>query len=172
MLKHLMRYVKDFIQIQLRQKLLSYKVKYLNAVYGMHIHPSARISLKAKLDKRNGQGIYIGEGSYIAFEAKLLAHDMCRRKTSKVVVGKNCHIGCNTLILPDVEIGDSCIVAAGAVVTKSVPSNCLVAGNPAVIKKRGIHLGYLGILPPVQEIPADTVPQSDSDVMMKSENRL
>lgn len=146
MLKRCVKSIKDFIEIQFRHKLLSYQVKYLNAVYGMHIHPTALISLKAKLDKRNGRGIYIGEGSYVAFGATMLAHDMCRRKAGKVIVGKNCHIGCNTLILPDVEIGDSCIVAAGAVVTKSVPSNCLVAGNPAVIKKRDIHLGYLGII--------------------------
>ncbi len=33
--------------------------------------------------------------------------------------------------MPDVTIGERCIVAGGAVVTKSVPDGCMVAGNPA-----------------------------------------
>ncbi|WNJ96085.1 acyltransferase [Vibrio ruber] len=143
----MMKKIKDFIQIQLRQRLLSFNVWYLNRFFGTHIDPTARISLKAKIDKRNGDGIYIGEGTYVAFGVAILAHDMCRHLKADVRIGKNCHIGCNSLILPGVTIGDSCIVAAGAVVTKDVPSNTLVAGNPAVVKKEGIQLNRLGIFP-------------------------
>ncbi len=52
-----------------------------------------------------------------------------------VIIGNDCWIGANAIILPGVTIGDCCVVAAGSVVTKNVPSGVLVAGNPAVIKK-------------------------------------
>ncbi len=47
-------------------------------------------------------------------------------------------IGINATILPGVKIGKKSIVAAGAVVTKDVPPNVMVAGNPAIIKKEYI----------------------------------
>lgn len=48
-----------------------------------------------------------------------------------IVVEDNVWIGGNSTILPGVTIGKNAIVAAGAVVTKSVPANTIVAGNPA-----------------------------------------
>ena len=56
--------------------------------------------------------------------------------TKPVVIGDDVWIGANALILPGVTIGSHCVVAAGAVVTKDVPDNCVVGGVPAkVIKK-------------------------------------
>ena len=52
-----------------------------------------------------------------------------------VEIGDNCWVGEKAIILPGVSIGDCCIIAAGAVVTKNVPSNSIVAGNPAKIIK-------------------------------------
>jgi acetyltransferase-like isoleucine patch superfamily enzyme len=55
-----------------------------------------------------------------------------------VVIGRNVWIGIGSIVLRGVTIGDNSIVAAGSVVTKSVPPNTLVAGNPAVpIKEIG-----------------------------------
>lgn len=54
---------------------------------------------------------------------------------SPVVIGNDCWIGANAIILPGVTIGDCVMVAAGSVVNKDIPSNVLVAGSPAVIKK-------------------------------------
>ena len=51
----------------------------------------------------------------------------------KIKVGSYTSIGANCMILPGVTIGERCLVAAGAVVTKSVPDGCMVAGNPARI---------------------------------------
>lgn len=62
-----------------------------------------------------------------------------------VVIGENCWIGRNVSIMKGVTIGDNCIVAANSVVTKSIPANCIAAGNPAKVVKTDI-----------QEIPAPT----------------
>ena len=51
-------------------------------------------------------------------------------------IGDDCWIGGGAIICPGVSIGKRCIVAAGAVVTKNVPDDCMVAGVPAkVIRK-------------------------------------
>jgi acetyltransferase-like isoleucine patch superfamily enzyme len=52
-----------------------------------------------------------------------------------VVIGRNVWIGLRCTIMRGVHIGDNAIVAAGSVVTKSVPANTIVAGNPAVVIK-------------------------------------
>ena len=57
-------------------------------------------------------------------------------KTAPVKIGNNVWIGMNAVILKGVTIGDNSVVAAGAVVTKSIPPNTIVAGNPAVAVKK------------------------------------
>ena len=48
-----------------------------------------------------------------------------------VTIGNDVWIGGNVTILPGVNIGNNVVIAAGAVVTKDVPDNCLVGGVPA-----------------------------------------
>lgn len=48
-----------------------------------------------------------------------------------VVLKRNCWIGAGAVILPGVTVGENSIVGAGSVVTKDVPDNTVVAGNPA-----------------------------------------
>ena len=40
------------------------------------------------------------------------------------------------VILPGVTIGDRCIIAAGSLVMHDIPNDCVVAGSPAVIKRK------------------------------------
>lgn len=55
-----------------------------------------------------------------------------------VIIGENCWIGRNSRIQKGVTIGNNSIVAANSVVTKSVPENCIVGGNPAGIIRTDI----------------------------------
>lgn len=48
-----------------------------------------------------------------------------------MTIGNDVWIGGNVTILPGVTIGNNVVVSAGAVVTKDVPDNCVVAGVPA-----------------------------------------
>lgn len=50
-----------------------------------------------------------------------------------IKVGKNCWIGAKVTILDGVTIGDNCVIAAGAVVTKSMPANAVIGGVPAKV---------------------------------------
>jgi acetyltransferase-like isoleucine patch superfamily enzyme len=56
-------------------------------------------------------------------------------ETRPVIISDNVWIGMNAVILKGVSIGENSVVAAGAVVTKSVPANCVVAGNPAILTR-------------------------------------
>jgi sugar O-acyltransferase (sialic acid O-acetyltransferase NeuD family) len=50
-------------------------------------------------------------------------------------IGNGVIIGTNATVIPKITIGQNSVIAAGAVVTKDVPANVMVAGVPAVIKK-------------------------------------
>lgn len=58
------------------------------------------------------------------------------------VIRRKAKIGANTTILPGVEVGENCLVGAGSVVTKSVPDNQVVVGNPAAFIKAVSDLPY------------------------------
>ncbi len=60
-------------------------------------------------------------------------HDRIGYIRSPVVVGDYCFIGAGACILPGVSLGRGCLVAAGAVVTKSFPDFSVVQGNPAKV---------------------------------------
>lgn len=115
-------------------------------MYGMHIHKKARVSFGAKLDKTNPKGIYVDADSYIASGVIIFTHDYARRIYKDTHIGKRCFIGANAIVMCGVTIGDEVIVGSGAIVTKDIPSNSIVVGNPAKIIKTDIHTGKFGQL--------------------------
>jgi len=88
--------------------------------------------------------ITIGDNCRIAKDVKFFTHggcwsirfiynDMDLDYFGKIEIGNNTYIGESSMILPGISIGDNCIIGAGSVITKSVPNNKFVAGNPARI---------------------------------------
>lgn len=116
----------------------------------MDIGDNVVIARTAVLDKNvNPQGIHIGDNTWILRNATVLAHDHCRSLNENkglfnTTIGKNCIIGINSIILPGITVGDHCVVAAGAVVTKNTPPHTILAGNPAKVIKTGILVNNNG----------------------------
>lgn len=137
-----MKHLRNFI------RLIVIQIKFVifTKLYGMDIHPKARIGNGAKLDKTYPKGIHIDEGTYVGSGALIFSHDYCRGLHVDTKIGKRCFIGMNSIILPGITIGDHAIVGAGAVVTKNVPANTIVAGNPAKTIKENIMTGEFGKL--------------------------
>lgn len=133
------------LALAVRHVLLDMRVAYFRRL-GMTIGRDTQISLKARIDRTNPRGIHIGDGTLIAFDATVLAHDLARVGHYDTFIGKNCFIAARSVVLPGIRIGDSCIVAAGAVVTKDVPDGSIVAGNPAQIKRSGVKTMKWGVL--------------------------
>lgn len=85
--------------------------------------------------------IIIGEYTLIASGTRFIDHDhginlgefmkMQHGFEKRIIIGKDVWIGCNVVVLKGVTIGDGAIIAAGAVVTKSVFPNEIWAGVPA-----------------------------------------
>jgi acetyltransferase-like isoleucine patch superfamily enzyme len=141
----------------LRKLLVACKRCVYRKVFLMDIHPTCEFSLSAKLDLTNPRGIHIGKESYIAFGATILTHDYVRGVRLHTRIGQRCFIGCRSIILPGVTIGDGSIVAAGAVVTKDVPPATVVAGNPASVIKSNVIVGPFGRLPSADETQIKSV---------------
>ena len=70
------------------------------------------------------------------FEAPERRIDEQGVSTQQVTISDDIWIGANAVVLPGVTIGNHCVIAAGAVVTKDVPPHSLVAGVPAKIIKQ------------------------------------
>lgn len=117
---------------------------WLARVWGMHIGSDVRISGKAHLDFTNPGGVHIGDMTLIAPGARVLTHDFVGGYMRDTRIGARCFVGANAIILPGVNVGDQCIVAAGAVVTRDVPAHSLVAGNPARVLRSDLRLGMHG----------------------------
>ena len=85
-------------------------------------------------------GITLGRDTILSTGVKLIStshdkHDydmLLVGHEYEIITGKNCWLGANSVLLPGVKLGDNVIVGAGAVVTKSFPSNSILAGVPAI----------------------------------------
>lgn len=143
---YIMEILSSFVQTirQKKYKLLGYK----------NIDDSVTLESNLLLDKVYPQGIYIGKNSLIAAGTTILTHEHVKRDITNprmpfvtdTYIGERCFIGINATILPGVKIGDEVIVGAGAIVTKDVPSNSVVVGNPGKILARKISMSNRAVL--------------------------
>lgn len=86
----------------------------------------------------NGSTLEIGDDTLWAWNINIQTsnHDFIDRdkyELKSVKIGKNCWLGGNVTILPGVTLGDNVTVGANSVVTKSFPSNVVIAGCPAKV---------------------------------------
>ncbi len=89
---------------------------------------------------RIGDHCFIGPGVHIYTATHPLdphERNSGRESGKPVVIGNNGWIGGRTVINPGVTIGDNAVIASGAVVTKDVPANAVVGGNPVRVINRG-----------------------------------
>lgn len=92
---------------------------------------SSRVTIGSNVDI--APRVYIGTGTH---EISLDSPGIAGEGVSKdVIIGSGCWMGVGSVILPGVELGSKCLVAAGAVVSKSYESNVMLGGVPAKMIK-------------------------------------
>ena len=106
-----------------------------------YVHLACGQSLVIEDDVLIASKVYISDinhGNYSGENQSFPEEKAKNRKifSKTVKICENVWIGENAIILPGIEIGKNSIIGAGAVVTKNVPENCIVAGNPAKIIKK------------------------------------
>lgn len=113
---------------------------------GIHIGRHCFVGLDTWLDDQFPELIVIEDEVTISFRVTVIVHDDAKRMdrtqagagdgtVAPVILKRGCYLGAGCLILPGVTIGESAVVAAGAVVTRDVPAGKVVGGVPARILK-------------------------------------
>lgn len=112
--------------------------------YGYNVHAAGKVYFNANCLILDSAPVNIGANTLIAPNVQIYTAthplDAVERRgreyAKPVTIGEDCWIGGGSIICPGVTIGDRCVVAAGSVVAKDIPPDSLVAGNPAVVKRK------------------------------------
>ncbi|OCB76671.1 hypothetical protein LPBF_06445 [Flavobacterium crassostreae] len=118
--------------------------------------------------------IEIGNNVTITHGVKILTHDGStwlfndekgrRFLYKKVKIGNNVFIGVNSVIMPGVIIEDKVVIAAGTIVTKSIPKGVIVGGNP--VKILGLYEDY------EKNVLENYVSKENMDFSLSYKNRI
>ena len=108
---------------------------------GIDIEIGNNVFIGANCEFNIRKGIKIGNDTLIASGCKFIDHDhgielgdLMRIQSGpekEIAIANNVWLGCNVIVLKGIEVGEGAIVAAGAVVTKSIPENEIWGGVPA-----------------------------------------
>lgn len=133
-------------KLSVRQRISSYislGISFWHRLRGCDIGKNCKISKSAILDRAYPKGIHIGDNTRVLIDAMILAHDYSRGALDgqsmwcDTRIGQNCVIGGRSMIMPGVIVGNHVYVGGGSIVTHDVPDHCIVAGNPARIRRKG-----------------------------------
>ena len=106
---------------------------------GKHVHLGSHVYVNYNLTLVDDTHIYIGDHVMIAPNVVIATgthpiHPELRRKEAQfnlpVHIQDNVWLGAGCLVMPGVTIGENSVIGAGSVVTKDIPANVVVVGNP------------------------------------------
>ena len=147
----------------IRKAILSVKEPALKI--GKNVYIAKGCSISAIYSLRIGDNVYIGKNVTIEVEGSIGSgsllgnnvgivgrkdHDISnteieifwaetvrenRKLSNPITIGRGVWVGYGSVVLSGIEVGDGAIIAAGSVVTRDVPKNAIVAGNPAKLIK-------------------------------------
>ncbi len=116
---------------------------------GAHIGAGVHIGTDVLLETSKPHLVWIGDDVAIGIRTTVIAHfrgsvpvDTSGEPRISVRIEDHAFVGPGSIVLPNVTIGQGAVVAAGSVVTRSVPPLTMVQGNPAQpVAKCGVPLG-------------------------------
>jgi len=106
----------------------------------------SQVSIVCKHKVTIGQHCKIGTGVKIIdtnfhntdWRIRRTSEDLKSAKTAPISIGNDCFIGTRSIICKGVKIGDRAIIAAGSVVVKDIPNDCIAGGNPCKVIKNNL----------------------------------
>ena len=118
-----------------------FKALYLKRLvkHGLVVGSDFQMEKGCNIDANFPWLIEIGNNVTFASNVCLLAHDGSTKKlvgyskVGKVSIGDNVFIGYGSIVMPNVRIGNGCVVGANSVVTRSLPDGVVAAGSPAKV---------------------------------------
>jgi serine O-acetyltransferase len=102
---------------------------------GFVIHNFSSIVINAR---SIGENLTINQGVFVGPDW---------RNNGLPKIGNNVFLGSGAKVLGDVKVGNNVVVAANSVITRSIEDNCMVAGVPGMVIKRGLDADYVGNVP-------------------------
>lgn len=113
------------------------KLKYL-VYYWLPPHPCFTIAINMKMDR----GVTLIHPFSTIINAETIGKNFVVRNNVTIgnnhdgdrpIIGNDVKVNVNAVVIGNIIIGNHVVIGAGAVVTKSIPDNCVVVGNPAYI---------------------------------------
>lgn len=156
MILHRVAHILWNLNIPFIPRLISQISRFLTQI---EIHPGAKISPGCFID--HGAGVVIGETAVVGKNV-IIYHQVTLGGTSRVVgkrhptIGDGVLVGAGAKLFGPIVVGNNSQIGGGAVITKDVPPNCVVVGNPArIVRREGLQVTELldttGLPDPIAE---------------------